>query len=256
MASRVLDYEYLPDRPENPVMESTLHAAWGHLLYGALAHTLADTGALVTGNVRFDADADGPRTAPDIMVVPGKAGEHFGVYAPGPDGPPPSASIEILSPSNTEAQIERRVRRMLELGVGEVYVLDPVAHTVDRASFDGDRVTFRDACGEPSEALGVTFARSGGQLAVCCPAGLVVRPGDDPYGWIVLERGRADAAARQADREREATEAERQKAEAERRKAEAERQTAEAERRKAETERLRAERYAAKLRAAGIEPDD
>ena len=141
MVSRpVLDYEYVDERPENPVMESTLHAEWGHLLYGAVSHVLAETGALVTGNVRWDPDDHGPRTAPDLMVIPGKAGEHFGVYAPGPEDPVPSGCVEILSPSNTVDQIKRRVRRMLELGVSEVYVLDPLADSVDRAPWPGARL--------------------------------------------------------------------------------------------------------------------
>lgn len=242
MSSKVLDYEYLPDRPENPVSESTLHAQWGHLLIGAISHTLAGSDVLVTGNVRWDPNGDGPRTAPDVMVIPGMAGEHFGVYAPGPGDPVPSVCIEIRSPSNTDAIIERRTRAQLELGVAEVYVLDPWEHTVDRATLDGDRLVFSDARGVTSEALGMTFARSRGQLAVCCPAGLIVHPGDDPYGWIVEERLRADAEARRADREAE--------------RADREAQRAEREARRADEAAERADRNAALLRAHGIEPPD
>ena len=228
MASRaVLDYDHLPDDPDNPLMESTLHLQWVQSLVGAVGHVLAESAALVTGNVRLDSPDDGLRIAPDLMVVPGPAGRQFTVYRPGVDGPPPSACAEVRSKSSTDADIERRCRRMIELGVDEVYVVDPEAHTADRAELDGDRLTYRDARGTASAALGVTFARSGGHLTLCCRAGLVVRPGDDPYRWIIDERQRADRAATEA--------------------ADARAQAADA---RAEAERLRQQ-----LRTAGIEPE-
>ena len=207
-----VDYAHLPGEEHNPLMESTAHVDWGLVLLNSVRHTLAGTGQLVTGNVAF-APADGqPHTAPDLMVIPGAAGREFGRYEPGPDDPVPSACVEILSPSNSRVDIARRCTRLLRLGVAEVYVLDPIRQTVMRVELIDAALRETSAIGVPSPALGLTFATSDGHhLAVCCPAGRMVRPGDDPFGWLAEESRRADAAEWRADveAERANTEAER-----------------------------------------------
>jgi Putative restriction endonuclease len=224
----MVDYAHLPGEEQNPLMESTAHVDWGLVLLSSVRHTLAATDNLVTGNVAF-APSDGePHTAPDVMVIPGAAGREFGRYEPGPDDPLPSACVEILSPSNTVADINRRCARLLRLGVPEVYVLDPRRETVMRIESNGDGLRETSAIGVPSPGLGVTFALAGRHLAVCCPAGRMVRPGDDPFGWLVEETNRADQADRRADAEAERADAEAARADAAVEKAQAlERQYAE-----------------------------
>lgn len=197
-----VDYAHLPGEEANPLMASTAHVDWIRVLLNAASHTLAGTGALVTGNVPFAPDDGGPHTAPDVMVIPGAAGRSFGRYEPGPDAPMPSVCVEVLSPSNTKAEIARRCRRLLRLGVAEVYVLDPERETVVRVTADGDTLVERDAVGEHSPGLALTFAMVDDHLAVCCPAGRVVRPGDDPFGWLVDEMHRADRAELATDEAR------------------------------------------------------
>jgi Uma2 family endonuclease len=237
----VLDYAHLPGEEENPLMESTAHVDWGLVLLNSARHALAGTGHLVTGNVPF-APADGePHTAPDVMVIPGAAGREFGRYEPGPNDPLPSACVEILSPSNTVADIQRRCRRLLRLGVAEVYVLDPRKETVVRVEFDGDVLRQTSAIGVSSPGLGITFTLSGRHLAVCCPAGRIVRPGDDPFGWLMDETNRADEAERRVDQvaaRAMAGEHRAQLSEAKAETAEARAETAEA---RAETEARRAQ---------------
>jgi Uma2 family endonuclease len=195
-----VDYAHLPGEEQNPLMESTAHVDWGLVLLSAARHTLAGTDNLVTGNVAFAPGDGGPHTAPDVMVIPGAAGRDFGRYEPGPGDPIPSVCIEILSPSNTRAQIRRRCTRLLHLGVAEVYVLDPERDTVVRTELDGDVLVEHGAIGVPSPGLALTFATvEQGRLAVCCPAGRIVRPGDDPFGWLIAETERADAAESRAD---------------------------------------------------------
>jgi Uma2 family endonuclease len=116
-----VDYAHLPGEEQNPLMESTLHVDWGLVLLNSARHTLANTNHLVTGNVAFAPNDGLPHTAPDIMVIPNAAGREFGRYEPGPDDPLPSVCVEILSPSNTRADISRRCERLLRLGVPEVY---------------------------------------------------------------------------------------------------------------------------------------
>ena len=196
-----VDYAHLPGEEANPLMESTAHVDWGLVLLNAARHTLADTDHLVTGNVPFAPGDGGPHTAPDVMVIPHAAGRPFGRYAPGPDDPMPSVCVEILSPSNSRTEIARRCRRLLRLGVAEVYVLDPERETVVRVRVAADGVGLHEtpAIGTFSAGLALTFAMVDDHLAVCCPAGRVVRPGDDPFGWLADEARRADQADLRAD---------------------------------------------------------
>ena len=203
-ASPGVDYAHLPGEEQNPLMESTTHVDWGLVLLNAARHVLADTDNLVTGNVAFAPDDGGPHTAPDVMVIPGAKGRHFGRYEPGPDAPIPTVCVEIVSKSNTRSLIAARSRRLLRLGVTEVYSLDPQRDTVVRvtSSPGTENLVETNAVGMFSEGLGLSFVRTAeGSLAVCCPAGRVVHPGDDPFGWLVEEMARADAESSRADRE-------------------------------------------------------
>lgn len=258
-----VDYAHLPGEEQNPLMESTAHVDWGLVLLNSARHTLAGTDHLVTGNVAF-APADGePHTAPDLMVIPGAAGRDFGRYEPGPGDPLPSVCVEIVSPSNTRGDIRRRCSRLIRLGVPEVYVLDPIRQTVVRAELVDGEWRETSAIGVPSPGLDLTFATTDGhQLAVCCPAGRMVRPGDDPFGWLADEARRADRAELRADLEAERADllaeqsrrhAQKALASAERAEAEAQRAEAEAQRAEAEAQRADAEAERARLLAAEVE---
>ncbi len=194
-----VDYAHLPGEEGNPLMESTLHVDWGLVLLNAARHTLAGTGHLVTGNVAFAPNDTKPHTAPDVMVIPGAAGSEFGRYEPGATDPLPSVCVEILSPSNTRRAISERADRLLGLGIAEVYVLDPRRETIVRVERRNGVLVETSAVGTYSPGLALSFALSDGHLAVCCPAGRIVRPGDDPFGWLVEETLRADLAEAELD---------------------------------------------------------
>jgi hypothetical protein len=84
--------------------------------------------------------------------------------------------------------------------VPEVYVLDPIRETVVRVEGGDNGLLEHSAIGQPSAGLALTFATIDGHLAVCCPAGRIVRPGDDPFGWLAEEQHRADQAEANTDR--------------------------------------------------------
>jgi hypothetical protein len=236
-----VDYLHLPGEEGNPLMESTDHAHWIALLMQALGHHLRPSGALVVGNVPFAPDDGLPHCAPDIMVIPGMADSSFGRYEPRGSDPLPSACIEVRSPSNSRATIERRNSRLLRLGIAEVYALDPKRETIVRARFDDSGAYVEDdAVGTVSTAMQVSFARVDGHLAICCPSGRLLTRGSDPLEWYEEEVRRADAQAARADElaDRADTEAARADTEAARADTEAAR---------ADTEAARADALAAEV---------
>ena len=232
------DYPHLPGEELDPLMESTVHSAWCTLLVQSAKHTLAGTDALITGNTPFVPSGSKYHTAPDLMVLPGMKGREFGRYVVDEHGVPPAVCVEVVSPSTTWPRLERRYRRWLEAGVPEVYALHPVQQTVDRVELIDGEVVHRNALGMHSEAMQMAFTMVGERLGVCCPGGRVVTLDDDPFGWLVQERSRADAERERAEVERERAQVERERAEAERERADnAEARAAQLQ---AELDRLRA----------------
>lgn len=193
------DYPHLPGEELDPLMESTVHAAWCTLLIHAARHTLADSDALVTGNTPFVPAGTKYHTAPDLMVLPGMKGREFGRYVVADHGVPPSVCVEVVSPSNTWRHLERRYRRWLEAGVPEVYALHPEQQSVHRIRLVEGEIVRSDALGIHSPGMQMTFTRLGDRLALCCPGGRAVTLEDDPFGWLAHERQRADVAISRAD---------------------------------------------------------
>ena len=191
------DYSFLPGEEHNPLMKSTVHVDWCYLLVTAARHALAGTDHLVTGNVVFAPDDGGPDTAPDLMVIPGLRGTDFERYEPGPRDPMPSVCVTIRAAFDIEAEVTERCRRLLRLGIGEVYTIDLINDRINRIELDGNGGSLieSDAIGRRSEALRLNFARVDGRLGVMLPAGRVVFPGDNPFTLLVEARARADAAA-------------------------------------------------------------
>jgi Uma2 family endonuclease len=196
------DYPYLPGEELNPLLESSLHFRWVTMLCAVVRHTLSDIGsdALVTGNTPFAVSAR-LYTAPDLMVLPGMRGREFGLYRVGSDGPPPTACIEVRSPSNTDAIIARRLGAWLEVGVGEVYLIEPELETVQRVELIGGELRFSAAVGSHSPAMNLTFGVLNRRLVLCCPAGRPVGIDDDSYAWLADEQRRADRAELRSDRD-------------------------------------------------------
>ena len=52
-----------------------------------------------------------------------------GRITPGPDGPPPDLAVEVLSPSNTVAEMDRKRREYFASGVTLVWQIDPDTRT-------------------------------------------------------------------------------------------------------------------------------
>jgi hypothetical protein len=207
--TRARDYPYLPGEEDNPLVESARHFEWITLLGAAARNTVPDRSAAVLGNVRWVPRDGGAEVAPDLMVIPGRIGTIDRSYDQGHDDPAPVVCVEVVSRSNIRAELERKAKRYLQVGVSEIFIVWP-DEGVDRWALDvSGEVTSSDAVGRYVAALDLTFARDGqDRLGICCPAGRFVLPGSDTFAWLAQESRRADVEANRADAALELAQAE------------------------------------------------
>jgi hypothetical protein len=176
-------------------------------------------------------------TAPDVYVAFGRPPGHRGSYKVWEeDGTFPQVIFEVLSPNNTQREMDAKQAFYLEYGAEEDYVIDPDRRGVTIRV--RSRRRFREA-DDPasfvSPRLGIRFRwEADGEL-------VVLRP-DGSRMLTFQEVGRLrDEAERRAEDEKKRASRERRRAD-----------TMEAQR---DSERESKEKLAAKLRELGIDPD-
>jgi Uma2 family endonuclease len=113
-------------------------------------------------------------TAPDVMVVFGRPKGDRGAYLQWKeDNTPPQVVFEILSPSNTPSEMNKKLAFYNRYGVREYYIYDP-----DNGDFygflrdeNGLRIIEENMQGFKSPLLGITFELEGKELKVYHPDG-------------------------------------------------------------------------------------
>lgn len=215
---------HYPESDGKPMADNTKQFRWIVTIQGGLDALFADReDVFVAGDLLWYPVEGRPdiRIAPDVMVVFGRPKGDRGSYLQWlEDGIAPQVVFEIMSPSNTGAEMTRKFKFYEKYGVEEYYLYDPDHNTFDgwrRVNDDLEDIQFRGSWTSPR--LGVRFELKEGELEI-------YRPDGERFKTFV-ELARA---------------------------AEQERARAEQERARAEQERARAERLAAQLRALGIEP--
>ncbi len=169
-------------------------------------------------------------------------------------GKPPDVVVEIVS--NQEGGEDReKMKTYARIGVSYYVIYDPqcllseeVLRVYGRVNHTYERVTPEWL---PGMNLGLTLWR-----------GIFEGREDTWLRWIdhngkIIPTGaeRAEEEKQRAEQEKQRAEQEKQRAEQEKQRAEQEKQRAEQEKQRAEQEKQRAERFAAQLRARGIEPE-
>ena len=212
-----------PDSDGEPLSDNTLQLAWIVLLYANLD---AICPWFVAADLLWYPVEGKPkiRLAPDVLVALERPKGYRGSYMQfREDGVPPTVVFEILSPSNTVAQMSAKSAFYLSYGAREFIVIDPDEGTgwaVVRND-DGDNEVVEEIDGWVSPALGVRFSREDGELRVYRPDGTRFKDLGDAEAETAAARSRAEQEARRA-----------------------------------EQEALRAERLAARLAALGVDPDE
>lgn len=173
--------------------------------------------------------------APDVMVVFGRPRGDRGSYKQWQEhNIPPQVVFEILSPSNTQQELQAKRKFYETHGVEEFYVYDP-----DRFRLSGwirqggELLTIDNMEGWSSPRLTIRFTQINGALEIYRPDGRRFLTSVE-----LEERALVAEAEMQAERDR----------------ADQERQRADQERQRADQERQRAERLAKQLQDLGIDP--
>ncbi|MCT7952193.1 Uma2 family endonuclease [Ancylothrix sp. C2] len=189
--------------------------------------------------------------APDVFVAFGRQKGKRGSYQQWNEGGvAPQVVFEILSPSNSLDEMDRKLLFYERYGVEEYYIYNPENNQLRGWLRDEDGLqVIASIAGWVSPRMGIRFELSTEKLDIFRP------DGNQFFSYV--------ETCQLLEEEQQRTEAERQRAETERQRAETERQRAETERQRAEEaenslqeERRRSQLLAERLRQMGINPDE
>lgn len=123
-----------PDSDGRPMAENTEQYRWIAKLVTNLKHLLRDQVAFVAGDllwypVQVPTGQQPPRQAPDVMVALGRPQQRRGSYKQWEEaGIAPQVVFEIISPSNSIAEMLDKQAFYAQYGVQEMYFYDPDTH--------------------------------------------------------------------------------------------------------------------------------
>ncbi|MGB0560183.1 MAG: Uma2 family endonuclease [Spirulinaceae cyanobacterium] len=123
-----------PDSDGKPMADNTKQYQWIVRIVENLKLLLEDQTAFVAGDllwypVQVEKGETAPRQAPDAMVVLGRPEGDRGSYQQWKeDGVAPQVVFEIISPSNTAAEMFAKQGFYIKHGVLEMYFYDPDSH--------------------------------------------------------------------------------------------------------------------------------
>ncbi|OWK38886.1 Uma2 family endonuclease [Fimbriiglobus ruber] len=256
-----------PDTDGQPMGENSVQCQWIAMIAGEFFERYSKQPDVVVACDLFWYPVEGnPKIvlAPDVFIVFGRPKVGRPSYKLWEEnGVAPQVVFEVLSPSNTDEELEAKLGFYERYGVEEYYVIDPETETYDAYT--------RAAPGEPLRAvrpaklngfvsprLGVRFDTTDG-LVLVTPEGRPFKTREDRVNGILVQLADSEATRQQewqrAEREWQRAEREQLRAEHEKQRAEQERQRAEREWQRAEEKRLHNEKLSAKLRELGVDPD-
>ena len=179
-----------PDSDGQPIADNTKQFRWITVIKSNLDWLFQDEELVfVAGDLLWYPVEGNPkyRVAPDTMVVFGRPKGDRGSYKQWEEANiAPQVVFEILSPGNTEGEMERKLQIYARCEVEEYYVYDP-----DRYILKGyqrgddlflDRIEVMD--GWISPRLGITFRLTGEELTLTHPDGRIF----ETFDTVATER--------------------------------------------------------------------
>jgi Uma2 family endonuclease len=174
-----------PDSDGQPMADNTKQFQWITVIKTNLDWLFRDEEMVfVAGDLLWYPIEGNPkyRVAPDVMVVFDRPKGDRGSYKQWlEDDLAPQVVFEILSPGNTEGEMERKLQMYARCGVEEYYIYDP-----DRSILKGyqrsddfflDRIEAMN--GWTSPRLGITFRLIGEDLQITHPDGRIFETFDN-----------------------------------------------------------------------------
>lgn len=223
---------FYPDADGQPMADNTIQFRWIVTIKENLEILFAtDSTVFVAGDLLWYPVEGNHRLsqAPDVMVVFGRPKRDRGSYQQWQeDNIAPQVVFEILSPSNTGAEMTRKLLFYQQYGVEEYYIYDPSGNELlGSRRVEQHLIEIPHIQGWVSPRLGIRFELDDSTLQIYTPSG-------DRFLTPV-------ELAAQRDQERQ--------------RADQEQQRADQEQQRANQEQQRADRLAAKLREMGIDPE-
>jgi Uma2 family endonuclease len=182
-----------PDSDGQPMADNTKQFQWITVIKTNLDWLFRDEEMVfVAGDLLWYPVEGNPkyRVAPDVMVVFGRPKGDRGSYKQWlEDDLAPQVVFEILSPGNTEGEMERKLQIYARCGVEEYYIYDPDRSILkgyqrsDDFFLDSPRETILDRIEAmndwTSPRLGITFRLIGEDLQITHPDGRIFETFDN-----------------------------------------------------------------------------
>ena len=179
-----------PDSDGQPIADNTKQFRWITVIKSNLDWLFQDEELVfVAGDLLWYPVEGNPkyRVAPDTMVVFGRPKGDRGSYKQWEEANiAPQVVFEILSPGNTEGEMERKLQIYARCEVEEYYVYDPDQYILKGYQRGDDlfldRIEVMD--GWISPRLGITFRLSGDELTLTHPDGRIF----ETFDTVATER--------------------------------------------------------------------
>ena len=194
-----------PESDGQPMADNTRQFDCIVMIQGGLAALFADCpDVFVAGDLLWYPVEGKPhiRAAPDAMVVFGRPPGHRGSYIQHEENHiAPQVVFEVLSPSNTPAEMRKKLGLYDRYGVEEYYEYDPDRGTLKGwLRRDGRLAPIDRMEGWVSPLLGIRFGLEGTDLALYHPDGQRFETFVEQARRVKAERQRADAEQQRAER--------------------------------------------------------
>ncbi len=194
-----------PESDGKPMADNTQQFRWIVVIKENLESLFAnDPNVFVAGDLLWYPIEGNDKicTAPDVMVVFGRLKGDRGCYQQWKEAAiPPQVVFEILSPSNTRREMNRKLLFYDRYGIEEYYLYDPKTNALKgwlRAEDFLDEI--EEMADWQSPRLGIRFDLSGAELQIYRPDNTRFLSHTELIERLEQERQRAEQERQRADR--------------------------------------------------------
>ncbi len=172
-----------PESDGKPMADNTVQWNWMVMIVGELRDHFAGQDVFVAGDLLWYPVENQPRinAAPDAMVAFGRPAGDRGSYRQWHEGGiAPQVVFEVVSPSNTDDELDAKLGFYERYGVEEYYLIDPDEPAVEAYVRSGKRlIRVRRLTDFTSVRLGIRFEKRDGDLRILNAQGRQFRPRED-----------------------------------------------------------------------------